>query len=60
MSVGTGRQNIYNSVLEITDSFLGVHEWKPDIYIGSHRPFICSAWRPKDNKVQVFMKKIII
>jgi hypothetical protein len=24
----------YNSVLEITVSFLGIHKWKPDIYIG--------------------------
>ncbi len=24
----------YNSVLEITISFLGVHKWEPDIYIG--------------------------
>jgi hypothetical protein len=34
MSVGTGRQNIINSVLEITVSFLGIHKWEPDIYIG--------------------------
>ncbi len=44
MSVGTGRQNIVNSVLEITDSFLGIHKWEPDIYIGfSPEPFICSV-----------------
>jgi hypothetical protein len=24
----------YNSVLEITVSFLGIHIWEPDIYIG--------------------------
>jgi hypothetical protein len=24
----------YNSVLEIRVSFLGIHKWKPDIYIG--------------------------
>jgi hypothetical protein len=24
----------YNSVLEITVSFLGIHNWEPDIYIG--------------------------
>jgi hypothetical protein len=24
----------YNSVLEITVSFLGIHQWEPDIYIG--------------------------
>jgi hypothetical protein len=24
----------YNSVLEITVSFLGIHKWEPDIYIG--------------------------
>jgi hypothetical protein len=24
----------YNSVLKITDSFLGIHKWEPDIYIG--------------------------
>ncbi len=29
----------HNSVLEITVSFLGIHKWEPDIYIG----FICSA-----------------
>jgi hypothetical protein len=23
----------YNSVLEITVSFLGIHKWEPDIYI---------------------------
>jgi hypothetical protein len=28
-----------NSVLEITVSFLGIHEWEPEIY----RPFICSV-----------------
>jgi hypothetical protein len=28
------RQNIYNYVLEITVSFLGIHKWEPDIYIG--------------------------
>ncbi len=33
MSVGTGRQN-YNSVLEITVSFLGKHKWEPYIYFG--------------------------
>jgi hypothetical protein len=33
----------YNSVLEITVSFLGIHKWKPDIYTGfSSAPFICS------------------
>jgi hypothetical protein len=43
MSVGIGRQN-YNSVLEKTVLFLGIHKWKPDIYIGFfHRPFICSV-----------------
>jgi hypothetical protein len=34
MSVGTGRQQHYNSVLEITVSFLGIHKWELDIYIG--------------------------
>jgi hypothetical protein len=24
----------YNSVLEIPVSFLGIHKWEPDIYIG--------------------------
>jgi hypothetical protein len=24
----------YNSVLEITVSFLGIHKWEPDIYTG--------------------------
>ncbi len=27
---------LYNSVLEITVSFLGIHTWEPDIYIGFH------------------------
>jgi hypothetical protein len=44
----------YNSVLEITVSFLGLHKWKPDMYIvhctlytvqcsikDFHWPFIC-------------------
>jgi hypothetical protein len=35
MSVGTGRHTEhYNYVLEIIVSFLGLHKWKPDIYIG--------------------------
>ncbi len=34
MSVGTGRTEHYNSVWEITVLFLGIHKWKPDIYIG--------------------------
>jgi hypothetical protein len=42
MSVGTGRETgrgnweteHYNSVLEITVSFLGIHKWETDIYIG--------------------------
>jgi hypothetical protein len=33
----------YNSVLEITVSFLGIHKWEPDIYIGFSLAFICSA-----------------
>jgi hypothetical protein len=33
MSVGTGRQNII-ILLEITVTFLGIHKWEPDIYIG--------------------------
>jgi hypothetical protein len=24
----------YNSTLEVTFSFLGIHKWEPDIYIG--------------------------
>jgi hypothetical protein len=32
MSVGTGR-HYYNSILEITVSFLGIRKWEPDIYI---------------------------
>ncbi len=31
----------YNSVLEITVSFLGIHNWEPFI-LESHWPFICS------------------
>ena len=30
----------YNSVLEITVSFPGIHKWEPYIYIEDHRPFI--------------------
>ncbi len=33
----------YNSVLETTVSFLGIHKWEPDICIGFLPPFICSA-----------------
>ncbi len=33
MSVGTGRQKHYNSVLEITVSFLRIHKREQDIYI---------------------------
>jgi hypothetical protein len=29
------------SVLKTTVGFLGIHKWEPDIYIGSHQPFIC-------------------
>ncbi len=42
-SVGTGRTEHYNSVLEIRVSFLGIYKWEPDIILDSHRPFICSA-----------------
>jgi hypothetical protein len=35
----------YNSALEITFLFLEIHKWKPDIYIDSDRPFICSVYR---------------
>jgi hypothetical protein len=34
MSVGNWETEHYNSVLEITVSFLGKHKWEPDIYIG--------------------------
>jgi hypothetical protein len=40
MSEGTGRQNITNSVLEITVSFLGIHKWEPVICIELYRPFL--------------------
>jgi hypothetical protein len=45
MSVGTGRQNTkyYNSVLEITDSFLGIYEGNQTFILDSHQPFICSV-----------------
>jgi hypothetical protein len=35
----------YNSILEITVAFLGIHKWQPDIYciLDSHWPFICSV-----------------
>ncbi len=28
------RKELYNSVLELTVLFLGIHKWEPDIYIG--------------------------
>jgi hypothetical protein len=34
MSVGTGETEHYNSVLEKTVLFLGIHKWEPGIYIG--------------------------
>jgi hypothetical protein len=34
MIVGTLRAEHYNSVLGITVSFLGIHKWEPDIYLG--------------------------
>ena len=34
MNIGTGGAEYYNSVLEITVSYLGIHKWEPDIYIG--------------------------
>jgi hypothetical protein len=34
MSVGTGETEHYNSVLETTVSYPGIHKWEPDIYIG--------------------------
>jgi hypothetical protein len=33
----------YNSVLEITVSFLEIHQWEPDIYIGFSPTFICNG-----------------
>ncbi len=33
MNVGTGKTEQYNSVLEITVSYLGIHKRKLDIYI---------------------------
>ncbi len=33
----------YDYVLEITVSFLGIHKWEPDIYIGFSLAFICSV-----------------
>ncbi len=38
---------IYNSVLEITVSFLGIHKWETDIILGSHQPFIFSFWEAR-------------
>jgi hypothetical protein len=35
----------YNSVLEITFSFLGIRKWKPDIYIGFSLALYLQ-WRP--------------
>jgi hypothetical protein len=34
MNVGNLETEYYNSVLEVTVSFLGIHRWEPDIYIG--------------------------
>jgi hypothetical protein len=37
----------YNSVLEITVSFLGIHKWEPDIYFGfpSALHLQCTGWQ---------------
>ncbi len=43
LSVGIGETEQQSSVVEITVSFLGIYKWEPDIYIGSHRLFICSV-----------------
>jgi hypothetical protein len=34
----------YNFVLEITASFLEIHKWEPDIYIGFSVALHCSVW----------------
>jgi hypothetical protein len=38
-----GDRTHYNSVLEITVSFLGIHKWEPDINIGFSPALICSV-----------------
>jgi hypothetical protein len=45
MTVGIGRQNIIILFwkVEITVSFLGIHKWEPDIYIGFSPALHCSA-----------------
>jgi len=42
----------YNSVLEITVSFLGIHTWEPDIYLGFYCSFICSACVRGEERVE--------
>jgi hypothetical protein len=34
MSVRNWEREHYNSVLEVTVSFLGIHKWEPGIYTG--------------------------
>jgi hypothetical protein len=41
---GTGRQNIKNSVLEITVLFLGTHKWEPDFYSGFSPALYLQCW----------------
>ncbi len=49
----------YNSVLEITVSFLGIHQWEPDICIGFYRPFIWSVLTLESNNATKIQKKLV-
>jgi hypothetical protein len=41
----------YNSVLEITVSFLGIHKWEPDIYIGFSPALHMQCGNPVSDKI---------
>jgi hypothetical protein len=47
----------YNSVLEITVSFLGIHKWEPDIYIGFSTALICSVLVSKRRADEALLNK---
>jgi hypothetical protein len=43
-----GETEHYNSVLEITVSFLEIHKWEPDIYIGFSPALHLQSWEYKN------------
>jgi hypothetical protein len=46
----------YNSVLEITDSFLGIHKWEPDNYIGFSRTLHLQWCLVSDIRTRLFKR----